>query len=228
MLSTPHGLIYTDEFAKRISEVAHRVNQVTIVIEACYSGSFARRLLYPRNVFILTASTAREPSYAYSWCYRLKTYTTDEFTYHLLSYLDDPANNGKPMKDLIQYVKGHTTLSTVLAVGNVPEWSFGKGCARSVLGNVSISNVRRIKNTLDPQYKGRLRRIHGWLLLNVGDDGGIKSPRRTIVPDESFECYKNITSMYYGCDNIEAIHKLGLLCVSYSTDDIVRAIVLNH
>ena len=235
MVSTPNGIIYVDEFAEAIKRLASKITQVTILIEACYSGSFAKRSIYPRNVFIMTASSAKEPSYAYSWCPRLMQYTSDEFTYHILNYLDDPRNNAKTIQELVKIVKNLTTLSQVISVGAFPNIQvFGKGCSKSVLGNTTISDIRRIKNTLDPEYRYKIRRIRSWLLKNIGDDYGrslqpkSKQTFSMMSYPEAFRvCYKNVTRAYFGHDNLEAVHEIGLLCLSYSIEHILQALEHN-
>ena len=166
LLSTPNTFdqpIYVDDFSEAINTLSTRVRKVCVVIEACYSGSMAYRARYNRNILFITAADAKQSSYSYCWCSDINAYTTDEFTYHMLNYLDSNANDKKYIKDMYDVVKNRTVFSNVMSSGNmyrvmVKEFFGVMKKNTPVLGNVSIDNVKRVKNTIIPENK--LRRIY--------------------------------------------------------------------
>ena len=253
-LSTPNGFdrpIYIDDFTEAINNLANRVRKVLCIVEACFSGSFARQTKYARNVIIMTAASAREPSYAYSWCPRLKVYTSNEFTYHVLNYLDDKRNDKKYLKDMYDTVKHQTNMSTVVCTSNIYRvllkdffGTIGKH-SDHILGDVSISTVRRIKNTLRPQapLQKVWREVLHYLIKEVANSSitnwTLSDQRRalytrqlTALPENKQQCYKMVSNTaiqffmtkYLDEDNIEFVHDFGLLCISFNTNDIIKAI----
>ena len=166
LLSTPNTFdqpIYVDDFAEAVNTLASKVRKICVVIEACYSGSMAFRARYAKNVIFITAADAKQSSYSYCWCPELKAYTTDEFTYHMLNYLDSSSNDRKSLKELFEDVKSKTVFSNVMSSGNMyrvqlKEFFGVMKKNKPVLGNTTIDNVKRIKNTIIPENK--LRRIY--------------------------------------------------------------------
>ena len=221
MLSTPNTAdqpIYVDDFAEALNECAGKVRKICCVIEACYSGSMASRARYAKNIIFITAADAKQASYSYSWCPELKAYTTDEFTYHLLNYLDDKGNDGKYLQDMVKDVKGAVKLSNVVASGGmyrvlVKEFFGYIGRKRSggILGDVSVDTVKRVKNTVAPT--SRLKRIYQRVKLCLyrrhnmtyepplmrywkGTDSGYRKDVDTVKmikqPDVEERCYKQV------------------------------------
>ena len=178
LLSTPNTFdqpIYVDDFAEAVNTLAGRVRKVCVVIEACYSGSMAFRARYAKNVLFITAADAKQSSYSYCWCPELKAYTTDEFTYHMLNYLDSSSNDRKSLKDLFDDVKNKTVFSNVMSSGSMyriqlKEFFGVMKKNKPVLGNTTIDNVKRIKNTILPENKLRMiyKRVKNTLYTTHG------------------------------------------------------------
>ena len=232
LLSTPNAFdqpIYTDEFSDIINTLAKRVNKIFCIIEACHSGSIAMHARYARNVLFMTASTTKQSSYSYGYCEPLKTFTTNEMTYHILNYLDDRSTNDNRLDDMIDYVRHNTNLSYVIRSGltkRIKLYEFFKYIHKSnpdkILGNITIhSRKRRNVNTLvDSRLINLYNRIRRTITANMDP--------QYIERDDETRCRKRVSSIalqlfvndYLHEDNIEFLNMVGELCHDYTFDDI--------
>lgn len=232
LLSTPNAFdqpIYTDEFSDVINSLAKRVASIFCIIEACHSGSIAMHARYARNVMFMTAATAKQASYSYGYCDMLKTFTTNEMTYHILNYLDDKSNNDNRLDDMITYVRRNTNLSYVIRSGltkRIKLYEFFKYIHQSnpdkILGNVSIQSRKHCNvNTLvDSRLINIYNRIRRTITSNMEP--------QVIEREDETRCRKRVSSIalqlfvndYLHEDNIEFLNMVGDLCHSYTFDDI--------
>jgi hypothetical protein len=252
MLSTPNSFdrpIYVDDFSDAVNALAKRVRKVCCVIEACYSGSMATRARYERNVLFITAADAKQASYSYCWCPEIKAYTTDEFTYHFLNYLDRKSNDGKYVQDLVKYLKSSVNMSRVISSGSSYRLKLsdffgviGKKRQEDILGDTSVDEIKRVKNTLAPT--SMLKRIYVRIRnhLNITLPVIVDEDRRTDIkkrdtirliknPDVETICYKRVSdaaiqlflNRFLEEDSIEFLHDIGLLCLHRNCSEIVEA-----
>ena len=252
MLSTPNSFdrpIYVDDFSDAVNALAKRVRKVCCVIEACYSGSMATRARYENNVLFITAADAKQASYSYCWCPEIKAYTTDEFTYHFLNYLDRKSNDGKYVQDLVRYLRSSVNMSRVISSGSLYRLKLsdffgviGKKRQEGILGDTSVDEIKRVKNTLAPtsMLKRIYIRIRNHLNITlptwVDEDKRSDIKKRATIrmiknPDVETICYKRVSdaaiqlflNRFLEEDSIEFLHDIGLLCLHRNCSEIISA-----
>ena len=260
MLSTPNSFdrpIYVDDFADAVNHLSERVRKVCCIIEACYSGSMATRARYNRNIIFITAADAKQSSYSYCWCPEIRAYTTDEFTYHLLNYLDNANNDKRYITDMTNYLKQNVKSSNVISSGllyrvQLRDFFGTMNKNKPVLGNTTVDNIKRVKNTMLP--RSELRKVYirirnalydqfNMTLDKEEDDMRFihdshrrdrKKTRETIRliknPDIEMKCYKQVSNAgmslfmttYLEDDSIEFLHDVGLLCAKFNATAVVE------
>ena len=231
MLCVPNRFdedIYIEELTTAVNELSNYVNSITMIIEACFSGSFVLDGNWNDNIIVIAASGANQSSYSFGWSSELKTFTTDEFTYYIIDYLDNPLHNNNTIKDMVNYVSKNVHNSHIITIPNK-------------LFNMKINNIfynsryRVFKHDGDfdayNYYENNIPNIYSYndrrvdIIINILNKHFDKNNNKHVN-----QCYRDVTKvckqLCYQNDineyNLYNVYKIGLLCNDYKTMDIIR------
>ena len=230
-LSVPNKFdddIYIDDLVVAINALSKHVNSIVLIIEACFSGSFVLTDKWERNVLVIAASGANQSSYSFGWSSTLKTFTTDEFTYYIVNYIDNPLHNHNTIRDMVNYVSERVRHSHILTIPNR-------------LFNLKISDVFYTTNhtsftTHIKQYHDVRPNINKYVdniaITITKQLNEYYNTRNKPVANNIRLCYNDITKItkhvcYYNEINeynLYSVYKVGLLCNEFNTLDIIKVI----
>ena len=242
-LSVPNRFdedIYIDDLVEAVNSLSLHVKNVVLIIEACFSGSFVLDGNWSNNVLVIAASGANQSSYSFGWCEHLKTFTTDEFTYYTLDYLDRKNTENNTLRDFINYVSKNVKHSHILTK---PSKIFNEKI-KNIFGNYSGENFLKIREALTNSEKTNYKSSTKKLRPNINRIVDTKYYRikNDLIISNSFRkyswekindnsCFKDITKITKKIcykdineNNLWSIYKIGHLCQQFNKMDIINSI----
>lgn len=234
--------IYINELTEAINKLSQYVNSITLIIEACFSGSFVLDGDWNNNILVVSASGANQSSYSFGWSQQLKAFTSDEFTYYIIDYLDNPDHNENTIKDMINYISKHVHNSHIITIPNklfdMKINNVFYNATKQIFNNDKYYETNKLnKYNYDSEYN----QIYNRPNIIQYEDNRISEIIKILYSqyekNKNYDvgrCYKDVTKITKQLcyqneineDNIYNVYKIGLLCNDYNIMDIVR--VLNN
>ncbi len=230
MLSVPNKFdeeIYVDELQNAINMLSKHVNNILLFIEACYSGSFITNIKnnnWNNNILVFTAASGFESSYSFGYCEDIETFTTDEFTYNVINFIDNDKGTNK-INDLINYVSKYTTHSHIMITPNKllnkylhvffskSNYTIFEGIERNN-NNKGTNNELKIIN---PLYSKLLHKLNKYSVEGRKHDSKIYDCYKTVTKIVKRLCFHDINETL-----IKTYNKIGKLCKYYTMIDIIN------
>lgn len=226
VLSVPNDYddsIHSWELISALNELATRSGTVTLIIEACYSGSFLNSGVKLRdNINIITASGSNESSFSANYCPELYAFTTDEFTNNIFNFINKKYDKLPKLSSLVKYVGNTTRRSRVSAKinTNIPVWF------ANLSEPIPIGDIER--NTNHPNINNAIDDIASRII------SATTNQKRQIRMSTEEMCVKRIGNIakqlcygYVDSDNIASIYGITTLCKDYPERIILNSIIEN-
>lgn len=230
LLSVPNKFdeeIYVDDLQNAVNMLSVYVNSVLVFIEACYSGSFITNIKnndWNKNIFVFTASSSFQSSYSFGYCESLHTFTTDEFTYNVINFIDNNKDNSTLIKDLVNYVSKHTTHSHIMLTQNNilnNKLSTYFGISKyPIFNGIEKKERNGINNEIKfihPLYYSLIKTLKDYEPLTYKEDNEIYTCYKTITKITKKLCFHDINETI-----IKTYNKIGKLCKYYETINIIE------